>query len=373
MQMVRPLCVTTFSRRGSFGSVRDQTLRQLWAFEIRERRAAVKPALHLVSKSAISGVLPILVNWPWMDSDCSKSVQGTIPISDGKSKESILAWTLWCVSHDWGNLRQEVGEPYWADSIIRQRRIGMISDQKWVDFGRGLWVELCRGDLYSFFVQDLERFVWDGEDPLLHPELEPILELCFSMQNSVRHSRIESDGFSSEWSHDLHSDPSSKNGWYCWKWKSWLLESIKDIIQGFSSAPIHQGLINCSVRVFQHITSWAWYPRILCFMPRWCLEKTSHVQWKESYSHWFLQGTVVHLSEVLWFHGMEKNYTMCAWCRSENMPMMTRGWVWSKETSTFKMLIVKRQTAFCQDCFVSCGPNASLAVKKRKAALCGFC
>ena len=194
---------------GAFGSVRDQTLRQLWtSSKLRERRNAVKScSTPCVQKCYQRGT---------SDSgrDLAKDglrllqerMQGKLPhLGWQKSKDSILRLELCDVSPSDLQIKSPAQER-WKSLLEKAphqptaEKWNDFRDQGWVNFGRGfMGRELLEEILYGLLRAKIsfERLClgWRG-DPLLHPELEPILELCFLMQKKGVFDvlRIESSG-----------------------------------------------------------------------------------------------------------------------------------------------------------------------------------
>ena len=194
---------------GSFGSVRDQTLRQLWN----------SPQLHAQRRSVKTCSTPCVQKcYQRGSSDSGRELaldglrllreraQGRLPhLGWQKSKDSMLRLELCDVSpHDlegstpaqgrWKTLLAQAPHQPTAESWNDFR------DQNWVDFGRGFMGRELVEEILNGLLRAKISFVhlclgWRG-DPLLHPELEPILELCFAMQKKgvFETLRIESSG-----------------------------------------------------------------------------------------------------------------------------------------------------------------------------------
>ena len=194
---------------GSFGSVRDQTLRQLWnSSKLKEQRRAVKTcSTPCVQKCYQRGA-----------SDSGRDLtfdgfrllrehfQGRLPyLGWQKAKDSILRFELCDVSscdlegntpaqERWNRLLDHAPHQPTAESWNQFR------DQNWVDFGRGFMGRELIEEILNALLRAKISFKrlclgWRG-DPVLHPEFEPILELCFSMQKKgvFEILRIESSG-----------------------------------------------------------------------------------------------------------------------------------------------------------------------------------
>lgn len=180
---------------GSFGNVREQTLRQLWnSPQLHAQRRAVKTcSTPCVQKcyqrgTSDSGTELAIDGFRLL----KEHMQGKLPhLGWQRSKDSLLRLELCDVSpcdtegnHPaqgrWRSLLEQAPHQPTAKNWNRFR------DQNWVDFGRGfmgreLVEEMLTGLLRAKISFERLCLGWRG-DPLLHPELEPILDLCFSMQ-----------------------------------------------------------------------------------------------------------------------------------------------------------------------------------------------
>ncbi|MAA80621.1 MAG: hypothetical protein CL916_15300 [Deltaproteobacteria bacterium] len=194
---------------GSFGNVREQTLRQLWnSSQLQKQRRAVKTcSTPCVQKcyqrgSSDSGSELALDGFRLL----KERMQGKLPhLGWQRSKDSILRLELCDVSPcdvegknpaqgRWNNLLEGVSHQPTAENWNEFR------DQKKIDFGRGfmgreLVKEILDGLLRAKVSFERLCLGWRG-DSLLHPEIEPILELCFAMQKKgvFEVLRVESSG-----------------------------------------------------------------------------------------------------------------------------------------------------------------------------------
>lgn len=180
---------------GSFGNIREHTLRQLWnSDQLRHRREEVKqcrtPCVQKcyqrgssdsgtdlandgirLFKENMKGVLPSL---GWEKTDHSLLRLELCDVSPCDQEGSSPAQERW---------RALIGD---APHQPTSKDWNPFRDQGLVNFGRGfMGLELVKEIVHELLRHRIrfERLClgWRG-DPLLHPELEPILDYCFSMQ-----------------------------------------------------------------------------------------------------------------------------------------------------------------------------------------------
>lgn len=180
---------------GAFGNVRDHSLRQLWNSKaLRERRQEVKtcrtPCVQkCYQRGSSDSGFELAKDGTRL---LSERLRGVLPhILPKKTPHSRLHLELCDISpcdregstpaqERWRALLSEVPYRPTAENWT------LFRDQGWVDFGRGfMGLELVREVLHTLLRNrvSFERLClgWRG-DLLLHPELEPILDLCFAMQ-----------------------------------------------------------------------------------------------------------------------------------------------------------------------------------------------
>ncbi|MFT5682474.1 MAG: MoaA/NifB/PqqE/SkfB family radical SAM enzyme [Myxococcota bacterium] len=188
---------------GSFGSIREQTLQQLWRSPaLQARRAVVKtcttPCVQncYLRRDSDSGRALVATAASMTARRAKRRIASMLP-SVEVLPDAILRLELTDVPTTgprWQTLTASVPEPATPQSWTRLR------DRGYLDFGRGFMgfevVRSVMADLHSARLRfGCLALRWRGE-PLLHPELEPILDFLLAEKADGRFERlrIETDG-----------------------------------------------------------------------------------------------------------------------------------------------------------------------------------
>lgn len=188
---------------GAYGSVRTQTLQELWRSEtLRERRSVVKrcttPCVQncYLRKGSDSGRSLLYRATRLATARAGRRLAAMVPRVEALP-DAILRLELTDVGTSgsrWQALTGAAPEPATPESWHRLR------DRGYLDFGRGfMGFEVVRSVMTDLKAARMRfgclALRWRGE-PLLHPELEPILDFLLAEQADGRFERlrIETDG-----------------------------------------------------------------------------------------------------------------------------------------------------------------------------------